>query len=132
MSRFPGKQKNATRVAPSLSDATNTSHPPDPTFEHFACAARVDVARGLDRPKDIALASQVRSGCGGPRISHKWEIRDHRIGPDGFSEYFGAFALFLKGDDRCGSKPARWAEPSSSRSRCTMRLQKSQPAEAAT
>ena len=35
--------------------------------------------------------------------------RDYRSGSGGFSEYSeGAFTLFMNGEARCGSKPARW------------------------
>ena len=47
MGRCPGRRKIATRVPPSLCDVTQTSHPPDQTFENAVCAARVGVARDL-------------------------------------------------------------------------------------
>jgi hypothetical protein len=55
-----------------------------------ACRMRREGACST-RPTDIIPASQVRSGCDGPHISQKWEIRDHRSGSGGFSEYFGGF-----------------------------------------
>jgi hypothetical protein len=48
------------------------------------------------RPTDLALANQARSWCGGPNISQNEEIRNHRSGSGGFSEFFGAFTLFLE------------------------------------
>ena len=70
MSRRPGERKIATRVPLSLCKAT--SHPPDPTYGHVACAAR----EGLfsKRPADLTLANQARSWCGGPHISQKYKI----------------------------------------------------------
>jgi hypothetical protein len=42
-----GQAKIATRAPPCLCNAAQTYHPPDPTYEHTASAARVGVARDL-------------------------------------------------------------------------------------
>jgi hypothetical protein len=47
MSRCPGHQKIATRVPPIICNATQTSHPPDPTYEHAVCPYKKCVARDL-------------------------------------------------------------------------------------
>jgi hypothetical protein len=47
MSRYQGKRKIATRVPPRRCNATQTSHPPDSTYEHTICAKRVGVVRDL-------------------------------------------------------------------------------------
>jgi hypothetical protein len=64
------------------------------------------------RPTDLALANQARSWCGGPNISQNEEIRNHRSGSGGFSEYFGAFTLFLESPPSYSQKqsgPKRWS-----------------------
>jgi len=64
MDRCLGDPKIATRVQPSLCNATQTSYPPDLIYEHVACAASTD----------FALASRIRPGCGGLNTSQRLEI----------------------------------------------------------
>jgi hypothetical protein len=60
------KRKIATGVPRSFCNAAYNHHQPDSAFGNAVCVARVG-----ERPRDLALVSYTRSGCGSADISQK-------------------------------------------------------------